>query len=409
MTRTPASAPEHATAPTHSRWDVVRWQAGYGTFGVPQAAAPIAFALVALPVTGSAQSGAAMVLAMTAAQIVFAVPVTRLGHRFNGVHYLRALIAVRSIALAAVTVLAAVGVPFPLLLLAVVAAGAVNGAAYGYQRFLLNYLVAPLGLPRALGVAATLNEVTFALAPVLASTIGAVSPVWAMATVTVLGVGPLFLMPGIPEARTPPVDRSYRAARARIPRTALVWLLCAAAGGAVVAAVEVGAVSFALSFGLGARWAFLFALVLCVGSVAGGVWVSIRNRMSTPRGVVAHLAATTVGSGLVLFGGHLALTLAGAAVIGFFLPVLGTFYSLALDKLAPPDRRTELFALLRTATSLGVILASGLLALLGLRVALAGAFALLVLALCVTVVHTLRRSSRDGHERAMPRVNVKRS
>lgn len=390
MTPTPASAPEHATTATHSRWDVVRWQAGYGTFGVPQAAAPIAFALVALPVTGSARSGAAMVLAMTAAQIVFAVPVTRMGHRFNGVHYLRALIAVRSIALAAVTVLAAVGVPFPLLLLAVVAAGAVNGAAYGYQRFLLNYLVAPLGLPRALGVAATLNEVTFALAPVLASTIGAVSPVWAMATVTVLGVGPLFLMPSIPEARTPPVDRSSRAARGRIPRTALVWLLCAAAGGAVVAAVEVGAVSFALSFGLGARWAFLFALVLCVGSVAGGVWVSIRNRMSTPRGVVIHLAATTAGSGLVLFGGHIALTLAGAAVIGFFLPVLGTFYSLALDKLAPPDRRTELFALLRTATSLGVILASGLLALLGLRIALAGAFALLVLALCVTVAQTLR-------------------
>lgn len=373
-----------------SRWDVVRWQAGYGTFGVPQAAAPIVFALVALPLTGSARSGAAMVFAMTAAQVLGAVPVTRLGRRFNGVHYLRALIAVRTVALAAVTVLAALEVPFALLMIAVVAAGTVNGAAYGYQRFLLNYLVAPRSLPRALGVAATLNEVTFALAPVLASTVGALSPVWAMALVTALGIGPLFLMPSIPEARTPPADPSART-RARIPRTALVWLLCAAAGGASVAAVEVGAVSFALTFGLGEQWAFLFALVLCIGSVAGGVWVSIRNRVSTHRNVVIHLTATTVGSALVLFGGHLVVTLAGAAVIGFFLPVLGTFYSLALDRLAPPERRTELFALLRTATSLGVLLAAGLLAVLGLEAAVGGAFGLLVVALGVTVAHTLRR------------------
>ncbi|MFI9487816.1 MFS transporter [Promicromonospora sp. NPDC052451] len=394
MTRTPAPAPEHTPHRQRSRWDVLRWQAGYGTFGVPQAAAPIAFALIALPITGTAESGAALVLAMTAAQIVGAVPMSRLGRRFDGVRYLRVLIAVRTAALAAVTVLAAAQAPFALLVLAVVAAGAVNGAAYGYQRLLLNHLVEPRDLPRALGVAATLNEITFALAPVLASLLGAVSPVWAMAAVTVLGVGPLVLMPAVPEAHDLRVDEPARARR-RIPRQAYVWLLCAAAGGGVVASVEVGAVSFALAFGLGPAWSFLFALVLCVGSVTGGVVVSVRNRMPRPWSVVTYLAATTAASALVLLGGHLATALAGAAVIGFFLPVLGTFYSLALDRLAPPDRRAELFALLRTATSLGVIVASGLLALLGLRATLAGTLVLLVCALGVTVAHTLLDARRQ--------------
>src|SRR5688572_22391250 len=236
-------SPQEASKP-RSRLHVVRWQAGFGSFGVPQAAAPIAFALVALPITGSAGSGAAMVSAMTAAQVLGAVPVSRLGNRFDGVRYLRALIAVRTVALAAVTVLAAVGAPFGYLILAVTAAGAVNGAAYGYQRLLLSHLVAPDRLPRALGVATTLNEITFAVAPVLASMLGAVSPVWAMAAITTLGIGPMVLMPSIPVARGLPAKRSTQAQQP-IPAQVLLWLFCAAAGSGVVAAVEVGAVSFA--------------------------------------------------------------------------------------------------------------------------------------------------------------------
>ncbi|MCP3012118.1 MFS transporter [Nocardiopsis dassonvillei] len=402
MARTQARPPGRDTGASRSRLDVVRWQVGYGMFGVPQAAAPIAFALVALPITGTAESGAGLVFAMTAAQVLGAVPVSRLGRRFNGARYLRALIAVRTLALVAVTVLAAVQAPFGFLLAAVTAAGAVNGAAYGYQRLLLNHLVEPSGLPRALGVAATLNEVGFALSPVLASVLGAVSPVWAMAAVTALGVGPLLLMPRVPGARGPQVGGAPRV-RTPVPRAALLWLLCATASSGAVAAVEVGAVSFALAFGLEPGWAFLFALVLCAGSVAGGVWVSVRNRTPAPWQVIAFLAATTAGSGLVLVGGHLSLTLTGAAVIGLFLPMLGTFYSLALDELAPPDRRAEMFALLRTASSLGVIAVSGLLALLGLRAALVGSFALLLVAACLAAAHHARsrggaapRAARDG-------------
>src|SRR5690606_33856708 len=188
MARTRVDPPGRKADGSRSRLDLLRWQAGCGTFGVPQAAAPIAFALVALPITGAAESGAAMVFAMTAAQVLGAVPVSRLGRRFNAVRYLRALIAVRTAAFAAVTVLAAREAPFALLIAAVIAAGAVNGAAYGYQRLLLNHLVEPAGLPRALGVAATLNEIAFALSPVAASLLGGVSPVWAMAAITALGV-----------------------------------------------------------------------------------------------------------------------------------------------------------------------------------------------------------------------------
>jgi hypothetical protein len=370
---------------------VIRWQAGFGSFGVPQAAAPIAFALLALPITGSAGSGAAMVFAMTTAQVLGAVPVSRLGNRFDSVGYLRALIAVRTVALAAVTVLAAAGAPFGYLIVAVTAAGAVNGAAYGYQRLLLNYLVAPDRLPRALGVAATLNEIVFAVAPVLASLLGAVSPLWAMAAITALGIGPMVLMPSIPAADGLHTKRSAQAHQP-IPAQVLLWLLCAAAGSGVVAAVEVGAVSLALAFGLQVGWAFIFALVLCMGSVTGGIWVSVRNRMPETWKVVAFLATTTAASGLILAGGHIVTTLAGAAVIGFFLPILGAFYSLALDQLAPPHRRAEVFALLRTATSLGVITVSGLLALLGLQATLIGSFALLLVAFLSALHSVLFRS-----------------
>lgn len=384
---------------SRSRVNLLRWQIGQSTFGVPQAAAPIAFALLAFPLTGTAESGAGMVLAMTVAQVIAAVPVSRLGRRFNAVHYLRALIAVRTAALAGVTVLAALGAPFGSLVVAVVLAGAVNGAAYGYQRLLLNHLVEPGRLPRALGVAATLNEVTFALSPVLASVLGAFSPVWAMAAITALGLGPLLLMPAVPEARGPLRDGAPRS-RQRLSPTVLLWLFCAMASGGAVATVEVGAVSFAVAFGLAPGWAFLFAIALCGGSVAGGIWVSVRNRRPPTGTVAAFLAATTAGSWLLVLGGHLVLTLGGAVVIGFFLPALGTFYSLALDDLAPPHRRAEMFAMLRTATSLGVIVVSGLLAVLGLRATIVGTFVLLATALVlVTALAVVSRERRRAEAR----------
>ncbi|ACU37810.1 MFS transporter [Actinosynnema mirum] len=393
MTATQSIPPPARTSPP--RRDIVRWQLGSATSGVPQAAAPIAFGLLALPLTGTAESGAALVFAMTAAQVLGSVPLSRLGRRFSPVRYLRALVAVRTAAFAAATGLGAVGAPFAALVAAVVVAGAVSGAAHGYQRLLLNHLVSPGRLPRALGVAATLNEVTFALSPVLASLVGSASPVWAMAMITVLGLGPAVLTPRVPDMRAVPDAAPDAApdavpdatpAGGGLPREALVWLCCAAAGSGAVAAVEVGAVSFALAFDLGPGWAFLFASVLCAGSVLGGIRVSVRNRVPSTAAVAGYLAASTAGACATLAGGHLVVTLAGAAVLGFFLPLLGTFYSLALDALAPPHRKAEVFALQRVAGAVGVISVSGLLALLGLRAALIGGATLLLAATCLVAL-----------------------
>jgi hypothetical protein len=52
------------------------------------------------------------------------------------------------------------------------------------------------------------------------------------------------------------------------------------------------------------------------------------------------------------------------------LAPLGTYYALVLDTLAPPQKRAELFALLRTANATGIIIASGMLTALSLSTAL---------------------------------------
>lgn len=145
-----------------------RWYLAYGLFGVPQAAAPIAFVLAALPLTGDPKSGAAIVVGMTAAQVLGAVPIARLGSKFNVVSFLRILVAIRALALLSMAFLAAIKAPFEFLVAAGVISGFVNGTAYGYIRTILNFIVVPGNLPRALGIGATLNEATFVGAPVAA-------------------------------------------------------------------------------------------------------------------------------------------------------------------------------------------------------------------------------------------------
>jgi hypothetical protein len=58
--------------------------------------------------------------------------------------------------------------------------------------------------------------------------------------------------------------------------------------------------------------------------------------------------------------------------------VLGTYYSLALDLLAPPQRRAEVFALLRTANSVGIIFASAILTVVSLSAALIAVAGLMI-------------------------------
>ncbi|MFC3073213.1 MFS transporter [Shinella pollutisoli] len=350
-----------------ARRRLLGWFIANGTLTVPQAAGPVAFSLVALGLTGDTSGGAAMILAMTIAQVVGAVPLTRLGRNRPSATMLKLLVAVRTVALASIVVCIAQEAPFPWLVLFAAAAGSVNGAAYGYLRAILNDLTPPARLPRALGIAATLNEVTFVLAPVAAAGLGALSPIFAVLALTVLGAMPALLVPRAGSARP---EQVHQAGGSILSRTILLWLLCAGAGGAAVAAIEIGAVALALSFGYEPGWAILFTVPLCLASVAGGTWTSVRNRMATRKVVLLQLSTMTLGCALAALGPSLATTIAGAVLIGSVLAPLATYYSLALDMLAPAQRRPEVFALLRTANATGVIFASAVLTMVSLSMAL---------------------------------------
>lgn len=344
-----------------------RWYASSATFAVPQAAGPVAFALVALTLTGDTGGGAAMILALTLAQVIGAVPITRLGQSLPTTIFLRLLVAFRTAALGAVALLAHFAAPFIWLVACSALAGAVTGAAFGYLRAVLNELTPSEKLPRALGIAATLNEVTFVLAPVLASGLGTISPVFGVLALAALGALPALLVPTV---RSAPTDDVHAPDASVINRVILLWLICAAAGGSTVAALEIGAVGLALQFGYAPAMAILFTVPLCVASVAGGIWVSVRNRMATRKAVLLQLAIMAVGAITVALQVSMALTVIGAILVGAVLAPLGTYYSLVLDTLAPPNKRPEVFALLRTANSVGVIVASAVMTAVSLSMAL---------------------------------------
>src|SRR6185436_1581350 len=298
MTSPPTDAPS-------GRWRLLRWFISSATFGVPQAGGPIAYALVALSLTGDTSGGAAMVLAMTLAQVAGAVPIARLGRTLPLSTYLKLLVAVRTLALAAVALLAAHlpanGASFPWLIVLVAIAGSVNGAAFGYLRAVLNHLAPASRFPRALGIAATLNEMTFVLAPVAASGLGSVSPAFAVLALAVLGAVPVLLVPGTGSAHIDqgvPPHQHEMPTGALLSRPILLWLMCALASGATVAAIEIGAVALALNFGHEPTLAILFTVPLCLTAVAGGIWVSVRNRMATRTAVLAQLAIMTLGLAL---------------------------------------------------------------------------------------------------------------
>ena len=362
------------------RGPLLRWFISSGTFGVPQAAGPIAFSLVALSLTGQTSGGAAMMLAMTLAQVAGAIPIARLGRNLPIAAFLRVLVVIRTLALVSVALLAAYDTSFTWLIVLAAVAGSVNGAAHGYLRAVLNHLTPASRLPRTLGIAATLNELTFVLAPVAASGLGTVSPAFAVLALAVVGAVPALLIPSTGSAAIADV----RGVQGSLLRPAiLLWLLCAAGGGAAVAAIEIGAVALALNFGYEPALAILFTVPLCLASVAGGIWVSVRNRMATRKTVLAQLLVMTMGSALAALNLSIAATVVGTLLIGSVLAPLATYYSLRLDTLAPPRRRAEVFALLRTANAMGVIFTSAVLTVVSLSMALIVVTGLMIVATLV--------------------------
>lgn len=356
-----------ASAERPSRGTLLRWFISSAALAVPQAASPVAFSLVALSAIGDARGGAAMILAMTLAQVVGAVPVTRLGKKCSAATFLKLLVIFRTLALIAIALCAYFEVSFAWLIASAAIAGLVNGAAYGYLRSLLNHLTTESKLPRAQGIAATLNEVTFVLGPVVASGLGTISPVFAIVVLAIVGGTPAFLIPQV-DAKS--ADDTLQVSGSILTPAILLWLTCAGTAGATVAAIEIGAVALALKFDYEPALAILFTVPLCLASVAGGIWISIRNRLSSRKAVFAQLSIMTFGMGLVALGVSLAVTIIGAIIIGLVLAPLGTYYALILDRLAPPEKRPEVFALLRTSYSVGVIFTSAVLTAISLEVAL---------------------------------------
>jgi len=369
-------------------WPLLRWFISSGTLGVPQAAGPIAFALVALSLTGQTSGGAAMILAMTLAQVVGAIPIARLGKSLPLATYLKLLVVIRTLALASIALLAAYEASFTWLIVLAVVAGSVNGAASGYLRAVLNHLAPASRMPRTLGIAATLNELTFVLAPVAASGLGTVSPAFAVLVVAAVGAVPALLVPNTGSTHLADVRGVHGSV---LSPAILLWLTCAAAGGAAVAAIEIGAVALALNFGYAPALAIVFTVPLCLASVASGIWVSVRNRMATRKVVLAQLFVMTLGSALAALNLSVTTTVVGSVLMGSVMAPLATYYSLILDTLAPPQRRPEVFAVLRTATAIGVIFASAVLTVVSLSVALIVVTGLMIIATLVVGIASVRR------------------
>jgi Major Facilitator Superfamily len=371
-----------------NRWPLLRWFISSGTLGVPQAAGPVAFSLVALSLTGDTNGGAAMMLAMTLAQVGGAIPIARLGKRLPLSTFLKLLVAIRTLALFLVALCAANEASFTWLIVLAAVAGSVNGAASGYLRAVLNHIAPASRLPRTLGIAATLNEATFVLAPVAASGLGSVSPAFAVFVLAAVGAVPALLIPNTGSTHVGAV----RGAKGSIlSPSILLWLTCAAAGGAAVAAIEIGSVALALNFGYEPTLAIVFTVPLCSASVAGGIWVSARNRVATRKAVLAQLLVMTLGSALAALNLSVATTVVGTVLMGSVLAPLATYYSLILDTLAPPQRRAEVFALLRTANAIGVIFASATLTVVSLSMALIVVTGLMVIATFAVAIASARR------------------
>lgn len=366
---------------------LVRWFVSSATLPVPQAAGPVAFALVALALTGDTSGGAGMILAMTLAQVAGAIPITRAGSGLPPTTFLRLLVLFRTVALGGLALLAHYSAPFIWLVVLSALAGAVNGAAFGYLRTILNQLAPQAKLPRALGIASTLNEVTFVLAPVMASGLGTLSPVFAILAIAALGAMPALLVPTVMPT---PTEEVHQPDGSIVSPAILLWLICAAAGSSTVAALEIGAVALALHFGYAPALAILFTVPLCLASVAGGIWVSVRNRMGSRRAVLIQLTIMASGAILAALQLSMPVTVLGAVLVGGVLAPLGTYYSLILDSLAPPKKRPEVFALLRTANATGIIIASAIMTAVSLQTALIAVSGLMI---CVALIVAI--ASRD--------------
>ncbi|WP_064709415.1 MFS transporter [Rhizobium bangladeshense] len=332
-----------------------RWAVAFGLFGAPRAGASIAFPLATLAITGDPADGALVLAAMTTTQLLGAVPVARLGRHADTISFFKSLILIRTVAMLGCAAACGTGAPLPILVGAAATAGLVQGAAFGHLRNAANYLVEPSKMMKALGFGAMATDVTFVVTPILAATIGSISPSFAVVAIAALGAVPAFILPRIPHL---PVARSSEHAGKMTKPGVLLWLGCAYSGAAAISAIEVGAVSIALHFGFQPERGAMFIGILCTASLLGSIFMSVRNQKFSNQQVVAMLLLMIAGTALIAFQHSAAASLIGCVLAGVVAAPLGAHFSLEINTLVSPKMRPEVFSLLKTSTSIGTILAS---------------------------------------------------
>lgn len=170
-----------------------------------------------------------------------------------------------------------------------------------------------------------------------------------------------------------------------------MWLLCDVAGAAAVAAIEIGAVALALKFGYQPGFAVLFTVPLCLASVTGGIWVSVKNRMAKRSTALVQLAIMTLGSALIALQLSIATAIVGTVLVGLMLAPLATYCGLVLETLVPAHKHPDIFALQRSAEATGVIIASAMLTLASLPVALTLGAGMMVSVTVMIAIASLKR------------------
>jgi MFS family permease len=336
-----------------------QWLVSFQLSNLPQGMAPIALTLATMSMsTRGFNVGTALITAMSFSQVVFAVPLGRLGDRLGAFTFLRYALATR----AALIVMLAVGIgaqlPAGVLIAVAAGAGATSGPIYGALRSLLSDIVPVERLPKALALAATVGEMVFVAGPVLAAALNVLWPLLPVGVMAAALAGSALTLPAVR------VTRQTRSARGRvgsIPPAIFIWTAGGFANSAATALVEVGAVKIALDIGLPAGIAAVFAVALCVSSATGGALATWLGP-PTARPKIIVLLSTTLAGGLCVYAAeHVVVAISGAILIGLCLAPLMTCYSLRVEALLPSSRRTEGFSWLRMSNALGVATTSLLL------------------------------------------------
>jgi hypothetical protein len=101
----------------------------------------------------------------------------------------------------------------------------------------------------------------------------------------------------------------------------------------------------------------------------------------------------TLGAALAALGLAVTTTVVATLLIGSVMASLSTYYSLVLDTLAPPQRRPEVFALLRTANAAGVIFTSAVLTVASPSMALIVVTGLMIAAALAVAIASARHQA----------------